>query len=43
MIGERDFVGKCVRLALNMDKMVGDNYEEGLANIKAAVGRPQKK
>ena len=37
MSGEREFVKKCVCLAFNMEKLVGDSYKEGLENMKAVV------
>lgn len=35
MYGPSPFVSKLMGLAFNMDKMVGDKYEEGLASLKA--------
>lgn len=35
MFGPSPFVSKLMGLAFNMDKMVGDKYEEGLASLKA--------
>ena len=37
MTGERNFVGKAACMFMNMEKMVGGSYEEGLANMKAVV------
>jgi len=37
MSGEKDFVSKAICLFMNMDKMVGDKFEEGLANLKKVV------
>ena len=34
MYGPRPFMSKLVGLVFDMDKMVGDKYEEGLANLK---------
>jgi hypothetical protein len=33
----KGFVSKAVCLVMNLDKMVGSKYEEGLANLKAIV------
>jgi hypothetical protein len=35
MTGKNDFVGKMFCLFMNMDKMVGGDFERGLASIKA--------
>lgn len=37
MDGKYNFVGKAICLFMDMDKMIGDSYEEGLANIKKIV------
>jgi len=37
MYGTRDFIGKAVCSVMDMEKMIGGNYEEGLANIKRIV------
>jgi hypothetical protein len=37
MDGKYNFIGKAICLFMDMDKMIGDNYEEGLANIKRIV------
>lgn len=42
MSGNHTFVSKGVCLFMNMDKMVGEKYEEGLANIKKIVEAPPK-
>jgi hypothetical protein len=34
MSGENSFLGKAMCLFMNMDKMIGGNFEEGLASIK---------
>lgn len=34
MIGPKNFVSKAVGLVMNMDKMIGGQFEEGLANLK---------
>jgi hypothetical protein len=41
--GKNDFIGKVMCLFMNMDRMIGDRYEEGLANIKGIVETPVKK
>ncbi|GMV91074.1 MAG: hypothetical protein AMXMBFR82_08520 [Candidatus Hydrogenedentota bacterium] len=35
MHGENNFMGKAVGLFMDMDKMIGDNFEKGLADMKA--------
>ena len=37
MYGEQNFVGKAICMFMNMDKMVGGQFEEGLSNIKKIV------
>jgi len=37
MSGKNGFFGKLMGLALNCEKMIGDKYEEGLANLKKVV------
>lgn len=37
MQGPTPFIGKIMHVFLNMDKMVGDDFEVGLANLKAAA------
>ena len=43
MTGQNDFVGKAIGLLMNMDAMIGGDFEQGLADLKAlseaAVGR----
>ena len=40
MSGENGFVGKAFSLILDCDKMLGPDYEKGLANLKAVVEAP---
>ena len=42
MTGKNDFFGKAMCLVMNMDKMIGSDYERGLANIKKIVESPHK-
>ncbi len=35
MSGEKNFVGKALGLFMNMDRMVGDKFDEGLAQMKS--------
>jgi hypothetical protein len=35
MTGENGFVGKAFSMVMDMDKMVGDDFEKGLANLKS--------
>lgn len=37
MAGEKNFIAKAVGLFMNMDRMVGDQFEKGLADMKAAA------
>ena len=39
MSGEHDFVGKLFALFMDMDKMVGPDFEKGLAALKAETSR----
>jgi uncharacterized protein YndB with AHSA1/START domain len=40
MSGKNNFMGKAFCLLMNMDKMIGDKFEEGLASMKAIVEAP---
>jgi uncharacterized protein YndB with AHSA1/START domain len=40
MSGKNDFMGKAISLVMNCDKMVGTEFEKGLANMKAIVEAP---
>ena len=37
MAGENNFMAKAVHLVMNMDKMIGDQFEKGLASMKSVV------
>jgi hypothetical protein len=37
MSGEKNFISKAFCLFMNMDKMLGGEFETGLANLKSAV------
>jgi hypothetical protein len=37
MYGTNNFIGKAVSLLMNCDKMVGGQFEKGLASIKTLV------
>jgi hypothetical protein len=42
MAGEKNFMAKAFGLFMNMDKMIGDDFEKGLANLKSVVeGAPK--
>lgn len=41
MSGKHNFLSKAVCLFMDMDKMIGDKYEEGLASMKQIVEAPQ--
>jgi hypothetical protein len=37
MAGQNNFMAKAVHLFMDMDKMIGGNFEKGLAQMKAVV------
>lgn len=37
MTGKKNFMAKAVHMLMNMDKMCGGQFEQGLANLRAAV------
>ncbi|MDX2056165.1 MAG: SRPBCC family protein [Gemmatimonadales bacterium] len=39
MVGANSFMGKLMSLFMNMDKMIGKDFESGLANLKSAAER----
>jgi hypothetical protein len=39
MEGRNGFLGKAIGLVMNMDRMVGDQFEKGLADMKSIVER----
>ena len=40
MIGQQPFMFKVMTVFMNMDKMIGKDFEAGLANLKAIVEKP---
>ncbi len=42
MIGRKNFISKAFCLFMDMDKMVGGDFEKGLANMKAIVEKQPK-
>jgi hypothetical protein len=42
MSGHNGFMGKAIGLVMNMDAMIGGQFEKGLADMKAIVERPSK-
>jgi hypothetical protein len=42
MKGENNFIGRAMCLFMDMDKMIGGNFEQGLASLKAIVEQPAK-
>jgi hypothetical protein len=42
MSGEKNFISKAMCLFMSMDKMVGGDFEKGLANIKEIVEAPTR-
>ena len=43
MVGQNGFIGKALCLFMNMDKMIGGDYEKGLAQMKSVVEAAIKK
>ena len=43
MAGHKNFMSKAFCLFVNMDKMIGDEFEKGLADMKTATEANQKK
>jgi carbon monoxide dehydrogenase subunit G len=43
MSGRNNFIAKAVGLFMNCDKMVGEQFEKGFANLKTLVETPAKK
>jgi hypothetical protein len=37
MFGEKNFLSKVIGLFMNMDKMIGDSFEQGLAQMESAA------
>ena len=37
MTGQNNFMAKAVHLFMNMDKMIGGQFEKGLAEMKSVV------
>lgn len=42
MTGTNDFVGKAICLFMDMDRMLGSQFEQGLTNLKRVVETPAK-
>src|SRR4051794_37091970 len=42
MIGKNNFITKAISLFMDCDKMVGPQFEQGLANMEAAAGTPSQ-
>lgn len=43
MYGPNNFIGKCVGLFMNCEKMVGGQFEEGLGYLREVVETPPRK
>ena len=43
MTGDNNFMAKAIHLFMNMDKMIGGQFEKGLAQIKTLVEDPAKR
>lgn len=39
MSGKNNFIGKAMHLLIDCDKMIGGNFEQGLANMNEVVGK----
>jgi hypothetical protein len=37
MSGDKNFMAKAIHLFMNMDKMIGDQFDKGLAAMKSIV------
>lgn len=42
MTGKNNFMAKAIHLFMNMDKMIGGQFEQGLASMKSIVEAPPK-
>jgi uncharacterized protein YndB with AHSA1/START domain len=42
MTGKKNFMAKAFHLVVNMDKMLGGEFDKGLAQLKAVVESPKK-
>lgn len=42
MTGKNNFIGKAMCLFMNMDKMIGGQFEKGLADLKSVAETPAK-
>ena len=42
MDGKNDFLGKAMHLVMDMDKMIGPDFERGLAAMKTAAENAAK-
>lgn len=42
MAGENNFMAKAVHLVMNMDKMLGDQFDKGLAQMKSVLDAAAK-
>lgn len=40
MDGKNNFMGKLIGLVMNCEKMVGEQFEKGLAKLKTVVEKP---
>lgn len=43
MFGEKNFVAKAIHLVMDMDKMIGGQFEKGLASMKSVVEAAAKR
>jgi len=41
--GEKNFMAKAIHLFMNMDKMIGGQFETGLAAMKSIVETPSSR
>ncbi len=43
MTGDKNFMAKAIHLFMNMDKMIGGQFEKGLAEMKSIVEASAKR
>jgi hypothetical protein len=42
MSGKNNFVGKCMSLVMNCEKMIGGQFEQGFATLRTILAQPPK-
>jgi hypothetical protein len=41
LVGRNNFIAKAIGLVMDMDKMIGSDFEKGLAQMKTVVESPR--